>query len=106
VVAAALVEAVAGGAGEPTRPDWPAAAALAAGGWASMTRLARGDAAMSAGIAATNGPAIATRLRELRRTIDRWLRELDRADPDAERLADWFGAVRERLDTETPEGGP
>ena len=34
--------------------DWPAAAALAAGGWRDMTRLARGDPAMGAGIAATN----------------------------------------------------
>jgi prephenate dehydrogenase len=104
VVAVALVEAVVGGAGEPARPDWPATAGLAAGGWASMTRLARGDVAMAAGIAATNGPAIAGRLRELRRAIDRWLDALDRDDPDAERLAEWFGAARERLETDSRDG--
>ena len=45
-----------GRAHEP-RGDWAWAEALAAGGWASMTRLARGDATMDAGIAATNAPA-------------------------------------------------
>jgi prephenate dehydrogenase len=105
VVAVALVEAVAGGAGEPAPPDWPAAAALAASGWASMTRLARGDVAMAAGIATTNGPAIAERLRDLRQVIDRWLEALDRADPDADRLAEWFGAARARLDADAPDGG-
>jgi prephenate dehydrogenase len=105
VVAAALVEAVAGGAGEPAPPDWPAAAALAASGWASMTRLARGDVTMAAGIAATNGPAIAERLRDLQQVIDRWLEALDRVDPDADRLADWFGAARARLDADAPDGG-
>jgi len=77
VVSAALVEAM-------TRaPGWPAAAALAAGGWASMTRLARGDAAMGAGIVATNRAAIAARLRELRAVLDEWLRLVDDASPDA-----------------------
>ena len=66
VVATALVEAVAGHGDARDRPDWPAAAALAAGGWTGMTRLARGDEAMGAGIIATNGPAIAARLRDLR----------------------------------------
>ena len=42
VLSAALVEAVAGGV-DRTRADWAAASALAAGGWDSMTRLARGD---------------------------------------------------------------
>ncbi|MFL5749512.1 MAG: prephenate dehydrogenase, partial [Chloroflexota bacterium] len=45
VLSAALVEAVAGTPGS-RRADWPAAAALAAGGWAGMTRLARGDVDM------------------------------------------------------------
>jgi len=105
VVAAALVEAVAGRAGERARPDWPAAAALAASGWASMTRLARGDVPMSAGIAATNGPAIAARLRDLRDAIDRWLEALDRADPDADLLVEWFRAARARLDADGPDRG-
>ena len=38
-----------------------------------MTRLARGDVAMGAGIAATNAPAIADRLRAFRAVIDDWL---------------------------------
>ncbi len=105
VLAAALVEAVAGATGQPDRPDWPAATALAASGWASMTRLARGDVAMATGIAATNGPAIAGRLRDLRNAIDRWLDALDRADPDADRLAEWFRAARARLDPDGPGGG-
>ncbi|MEA2518174.1 MAG: prephenate dehydrogenase [Chloroflexota bacterium] len=67
VVAAALVEAMAGAG------DWANAAALAAGGWASMTRLAGGDPAMAAGIVATNGPAIASRLRGVRAVLDSWL---------------------------------
>ena len=105
VLAAALVEAVAGRAGEPLRQDWPGAAALAAGGWASMTRLARGDVAMAAGIAATNGPAVVARLREFRAVLDTWLAELDQAEPDADRLATRFAAVRERLETDVPDGG-
>ena len=71
VVSAALVEAMAGG------PDWPTAASLAAGGWASMTRLAGGSASVGAGIVATNGPAIAARLRELRAVLDDWLRLIE-----------------------------
>jgi len=87
VLSAALVEAMADG------PDWDTAAALAAGGWASMTRLARGDASMGAGIVATNGPAIATRLRELRVVLDDWL-ELVNGRPSGE--VD-LGAVERRL---------
>ena len=88
VVAAALVEAVAGAARLATEPDWPAAAGLAASGWAGMTRLARGDVAMGAGIVATNAPAIAGRLRELRAALDGWLDELDgTGGPDAAAIA-------------------
>ena len=105
VVAAALVEAVAGGAGQPAREDWPSLAALAAGGWASMTRLARGDVAMSTGIAATNASAIAVRLRELRTVLDGWLVDLEAAAQDtpgveetaAARLEQRFQAARKRL---------
>ncbi len=71
LVSAALAEALAGG------PDWPATASLAAGGWASMTRLAGGSPAMGAGIVATNGPAIGARLRELRAVLDDWLRMIE-----------------------------
>jgi len=58
-----------------------------------MTRLARGDASMGAGIVATNGPAIATRLRELRVVLDDWL-ELVNGRPSGE--VD-LGAVERRL---------
>ncbi len=103
VLAAALVEAVGGPAGEP-RADWPVAAALAAGGWRDMTRLARGDAAMGAGILATNGPAIAARLRDLRGAIDEWLAALERpGGPDEAALAERLRAARERLE-ELPDG--
>ena len=74
VVSAALVEAM------TEAPDWSTTAALAAGGWASMTRLAQGDATMGAGIVATNGPAIAARLRDLQAVLDGWLRLIDGDD--------------------------
>jgi prephenate dehydrogenase len=99
VVAAALVEAVAGSGDGRDRPDWPAAAGLAAGGWEGMTRLARGDEEMGAGIIATNGPAIAGRLRDLRSTLDAWLRELERdGGPDAIAVAARLAAARRRLE--------
>lgn len=100
VLAAALVEAVAGrtyaggpGSGDPgaTTDDWPLAATLAAGGWRDMTRLARGDAAMGAAIAVTNAPALAARLRDLRTVLDGWLEELDRAGGPRESV------IRDRL---------
>ena len=56
VASIALVEAVAGAAGEPPRTDWPEAAGLAAGAWRDMTRIARGDPGMGAAIATTNAP--------------------------------------------------
>jgi len=96
VLAAALVESVAGAvgalAGSPrAADDWPSAVALVAGGWRDMTRLARGDPAMGAAIAVTNAPALAARLRDLRTVLDGWLDELDRPDGPDE------AAVRERL---------
>ena len=78
VVAVALVEAVAGPGDGPARADWPAAARLAAGGWRDMTRVARGDPQMGAAIVATNAPAIAARLRDLRAVLDDWLAVLER----------------------------
>ena len=110
VVAAALVEAMAGGPGEPYRPGWPAARALAASGWRDMTRLARGDATMGAGILATNGPAVAVRLREVRARIDEWIADLEAgADPEAlrDRLeADRLRALEAPADPRGPAGGP
>jgi prephenate dehydrogenase len=99
VVAAALVEAVAGSTDGPARADWPAAAALAASGWQGSTRLARGDVEMGAGIVATNATAIAARLRDLRTVIDAWLAELERPDgPDAAAVAARFSSARRRLE--------
>ena len=54
------------------------AASLAAGGWRDTTRVARGDPAMGAAILATNAPAVAARLRDLRAVLDEWLAVLER----------------------------
>jgi prephenate dehydrogenase len=102
VLAAALVESVAGGSGrEPA--DWPLARDLAASGWRDMTRLARGDVAMGAGIAATNAPALAARVRAVVAVLDAWLAELERpGGPDEAAIAERFRAARSRL--EPPSG--
>jgi prephenate dehydrogenase len=98
VVSAALVEAIAGAPGDE-QADWVAVRALAATGWAGMTRLARGEPSMGAGIAATNAPAIAARLRDVRAAIDEWIVELERKDgPDAEALLRRFASARSRLE--------
>lgn len=101
VAAAALVEAVAGpgtGGGSP-RDDWPAAAALATSGWRDMTRLARGDVAMGAGIAATNAPMLAARLRDYRAVLDAWLADLERpGGPDEASIAERLRTARAALD--------
>jgi prephenate dehydrogenase len=94
-LAAALVQSVS------DADDWPIARALAAGGWSSATRLARGDVAMGAGIAATNGPELARRIRALLSQLDGWLADLE-ATPDdpgatAERIAVRLQAARETL---------
>jgi prephenate dehydrogenase len=70
LVSAALVETAARSA------DWPAARALAAGGWAGMTRLARGDVRMGSGIFATNAVEVTRQLAALRETLDRWEADL------------------------------
>jgi prephenate dehydrogenase len=103
VAAAALVEA---GASDPDR--WPVARALAAGGWRDMTRLARGDVDMGAGILATNARPIAGWLRAYRDALDGWLEELERASaegaptaPDAatmDRLRARLAGARASLD--------
>lgn len=104
VISAALVEAVAGGPGEPERADWQAAGALAATGWAGMTRLARGEPGMGAEIAATNSAAIASRLRDVRAVIDSWLAELERdGGPDADTLLARFTTARARLVEPDPQ---
>jgi len=103
VVAAALVEAIIGRGSGPGRPNWPAARALAATGWASATRLARGDAEMAAGIAVTNGPAIAARIRDLEAVLADWRATIERGDRDELRAR--FGAARQRLETAADEDG-
>jgi prephenate dehydrogenase len=98
VISAAMVEAVAGGPGEPEHEDWRAAEVLAATGWAGMTRLAKGEPGMGAGIAATNSAAIAGRLRDVRKVIDAWIKELEReGGPDADQLLARFTSARGRL---------
>jgi prephenate dehydrogenase len=104
VVAAALVEAVAGAPGAPVPAGWPAASALAASGWAGATRLARGDPTMGAGIAATNARPLAAAVRAMRDRLDDWLVLLDAPAGDEPRNEQ---ALRERLATarERLEGG-
>jgi prephenate dehydrogenase len=92
VLAATLVEAVASGA------DWPIARTLAATGWADMTRLAKGDPDMGAGILATNAESVSERLRDLRRAIDGWIDALDGGEPDARVLRDRLAAARKAID--------
>ncbi|MEO7664489.1 MAG: prephenate dehydrogenase/arogenate dehydrogenase family protein [Candidatus Limnocylindrales bacterium] len=99
IVAAALVEAMAGGVTD--QPDWPAAAELAASGWRDMTRLARGDVRMGAGIAATNAGAIGDALTRVRDVLDAWIRDLEAGKPGAvapsAALERRFRAARDRL---------
>ena len=105
IVAAALVEAVAGG--ERPQPGWGAAAPLAASGWRDMTRLARGDARMGAGIAATNTEALVTGLRDVQASLDAWIEELERAGgADPARLEARLRAARDRLVRSTDETAP
>jgi hypothetical protein len=60
-----------------------------------MTRLARGDATMAAGIAATNADLLAIRIRDLRDALDGWLAELERpGGSDAARLTSRFAAAQ------------
>jgi prephenate dehydrogenase len=101
VVSAALVEAVSG-SDRGERDDWSLERRLAAMGWRDMTRLARGDPEMAAGIAATNAEALSARLCDLREVIDRWLEELaddgSGGGPDAARLMEHFRRIRSRAD--------
>jgi prephenate dehydrogenase len=99
VLSAALAEAVAG-VNPPEDPEsWATASRLAAGGWRDMTRLARGDPSMGSGIMATNAPALAARLRDLRAVLDRWQAELDSpGDPDVAAIEERLRAARARLD--------
>ncbi len=94
-IAAALVQSVA------DADDWPLAEVLAAGGWSSATRLARGDVAMGAAIAATNAPELARRIRTLATQLDDWLADLEASPADpaatAARIAGRLRAARATL---------
>lgn len=94
VLSAALVEAAVG------RPEWPDAELIAAGGWAGMTRLARGDASMGAGILATNAGPTAAALRAVRAVIDDWIEVLD-GSPTGETVAHRLQRARDDVG-----GGP
>ena len=100
VLAAALVETVAG-RGASDR-DWPTARSLAASGWRDMSRLAKGDPEMGAGILATNAEAVRAGLEALRRTLDGWLEELGSAAPDPEPIRVRLERARAALETEAP----
>jgi prephenate dehydrogenase len=99
VIAAALVESV---AGEPAREpgdDWTAASLLAAGGWRDTTRVARGEPAMGAAIAVTNAAALAVRIRDFQAVLDAWLSELEQpGGPDEAAIAERLRAARAMLD--------
>ena len=104
ILAASLVEAVAGSVGRAgargtAAQDAPFEPTLTAGGWRDMTRLARGDVAMGAGIAATNGPALAARIRQVRAILDGWLVDLEGPEgPDVAAVAERLRAARDRLE--------
>lgn len=93
VVAAALVETLHGQGPDPLS----VATTLAASGWGSATRLARGDARMGAGIVATNAAAIATQVRAMRDALDAWLAVLEDGQPDPDALEARFEAARSSL---------
>jgi prephenate dehydrogenase len=98
VASAALVEAVTGGASGPVPDDWAAIAPLAAGGWAGMTRLARGEPAMGSGILETNADLVAERVRDLVRALESWLDLLSEpAGPEGDALRARLAAARDRL---------
>lgn len=106
ILAAALAEAVAGGIARRPDPAWPLARDLAAGAWRDMTRIARGDPAMAAGIVATNGAEVAARLAVVLDVLERWRLALEApGGPDPIRLLAAFAAVRERLEDRAPKDG-
>jgi prephenate dehydrogenase len=79
-----LAAALASAAGRDPDGRWKDERRLAAGGWESMTRLARGDVEMGAGILATNADNVAVRLRAIRRELDAWLEQLEGSADQAE----------------------
>jgi prephenate dehydrogenase len=102
VVAAALVESVAGAS---DAEGWATARDLAAGGWRDMTRLAMGDPEMGAGILTTNASAVARRLRRMRDTLDAWIEQLEgeQAGADPAGLRRRLESARAALTDVTPD---
>ncbi len=101
VAAAALVASVAGGPEGP-REDWAEAASLASSGWRDMTRLARGDVEMGTGIAATNAPALAARIRSYIAVLEAWAADLEASGgPDQDAIEARLREARDRLE-DTP----
>jgi prephenate dehydrogenase len=99
IVAAALVEAVVSPPSSTQHSDWSIASELAASGWRDMTRLARGDPAMGAGIAVTNATAMSERLRDLQAVLEVWRTQLeDAGGPDEAAILARLRSVRARLD--------
>lgn len=99
VAATALVEAVSGAEAGVGRDRWATARELAASGWADMTRLARGNPTMGAGILATNSGPVVAELRAYRDAIDAWIEALDGSSGpvDADSLVARLEAARATL---------
>jgi prephenate dehydrogenase len=96
LASAALVESAAHDEG------WSLAAQLAAQGWRDMSRLARGDASLGAGIVATNAAAIGGALRRYRQALDEWQALVDEAAGTDEAAPASAPAIERRLaDTAT-----
>lgn len=103
VASVALVEAVIGVEGGPVSADAGSALRLAAGGWHGMTRLAKGDPEMAAGIAVTNRDALVGQLLAYRDRIEEWLALLDVAgEPEASELERRFDEAQRRASAELP----
>jgi prephenate dehydrogenase len=99
LLASALVESVAGATRAGAPDTWTTAAGLAASGWRDMTRLARGDPSMGAGIVATNVEAVREQLRALEATLAGWRGELERpGGPDERAIRERLAATRARLE--------
>lgn len=99
ILASALVETVAGRTAAAAPQGWSVAAALAASGWRDMTRLARGDAAMGAGIAVTNAAAVTEQIRDFQATLASWERALEvPGGPDEAAILERLTATKGRLE--------
>lgn len=99
ILASALVETVAGRTHASAPDDWATASGLAASGWRDMTRLARGDPAMGAGIAVTNAAALSEQLRGLQAALGSWTEMLERpGGPDEAMIRERLAAAKRRLE--------